>query len=492
MDFSGKHARRLVSAGTLGLSLCILAAVAPAPAGAATSGLANAPTRAAKVRAIQLFSVTPASLPAVGGTVRIQALVAGARKCRFTGAAAFKKLPTTMNCGGKVASVKVRLPRNRGAAARRYTFHLRTGGASSSASVIVRGHAKGGSAKSAPLIVTQLPSSQAPAANGVVTFVAAASGNPIPSSQWQVSADNGSVWTNVAANADVGGSSSASYSFLATASENGWEYRVVFSNSQGQVASAADTLTVTGAPTAPTGAPTPATSTNWSGYAARSSNAATPFSAVSGSWTVPTLTCSPTGVTYLSHWVGIDGLGGSTVEQDGIEAICNSGVASYYAWYELWGDPSPLPSVNGGMEVPASSATYPVHPGDAITASTSFSSPNWLFTVADTTGGWVYSSSVPEFAPAPLQSTVEWIVELPDVCPSMNTATCTQAPALADFGTADFTGASATVGGVLSPISALNPMALALVLTPGTPALASPGPLNSTGNGFTDTWNASS
>jgi hypothetical protein len=143
------------------------------------------------------------------------------------------------------------------------------------------------------------------------------------------------------------------------------------------------------------------------------------------------------------------------------------------------------------MEVPAG-ATYPVHPGDAITASTSFSSPNWLFTVADITQGWVYSSSVPEFAPAPPQSSVEWIVELPDVCPGANTATCAQAPALADFGTADFTLANATLGGVVSPISALNPMELTLRLTPGTPALASPSPLSSTGNGFNDTWNASS
>src|SRR5260370_40828673 len=72
-------------------------------------------------------------------------------------------------------------------------------------------------------------------------------------------------------------------------------------------------------------------STNWSGYAAYNSGAA---SDVKGSWVVPAVNC--TGVTqntYSSAWVGIDGYNDGTVEQTGTEQDCINGHASYYAWF---------------------------------------------------------------------------------------------------------------------------------------------------------------
>lgn len=439
----------------------------------ATSAALAVPAAAATPKtavSIKRFAATPASLPATGGSVRLQALTSGARVCVFTADATLKKLPKTKSCTDHGATLSVRLPVNRYAAARTYTFYLHAGKVNASTSVLVRAGA------SAPFIVTGLPATQTPAANGVITFSAAASGHPLPSSQWQFSTDAGNTWADVAANADVGGGASASYSFLANSSENGWEYRVVFSNSQGVVTTTADTLTL---------AATPASTANWAGFVAANAT----FSAVNGSWTVPAVTCPATGNTYSSQWVGIDGYGGSTVEQDGIGAFCSAGTPVYFAWYEIWGDLA----VDNGLAVIANNTTYPVHAGDAITATTAFANSTWTFTVTDSTQNWTYSETAPAFTPAPPQSSAEWIVESPDVC-TTSFSTCAPANALTDFGTAAFTNASATTttSNVASPISAFAFAPLQIQSAPTSSVLASVSALNPTGNGFTVTWNASS
>jgi hypothetical protein len=62
------------------------------------------------------------------------------------------------------------------------------------------------------------------------------------------------------------------------------------------------------------------TRTNWSGYVAETSFAqpqANSVTAVDGSWIVPKVTGAATGQAESSVWVGIDGFGGSTLEQIG-------------------------------------------------------------------------------------------------------------------------------------------------------------------------------
>ena len=75
------------------------------------------------------------------------------------------------------------------------------------------------------------------------------------------------------------------------------------------------------------------TSPNWSGYAAATSPSpeTDSVSAVSGNWTVPSV--SGSGTTCSCVWVGIDGFGGSTVEQIGTEQDVVNGTADYYAWW---------------------------------------------------------------------------------------------------------------------------------------------------------------
>lgn len=92
-------------------------------------------------------------------------------------------------------------------------------------------------ATTAPTITTQ-PINQTVTAGQTATFTAAASGNPTPTVQWQVSTNGGGTFTNVS------GATSTTYSFTTTAAQNGNQFRAVFTNSAGSATSNAATLTV--------------------------------------------------------------------------------------------------------------------------------------------------------------------------------------------------------------------------------------------------------
>lgn len=95
-----------------------------------------------------------------------------------------------------------------------------------------------GSGPTAPAITSQ-PSSQTVASGQKATFTVAASGNPAPTYQWQ----------DAVTNADIPGATAASYSIAAvTANDNGSKFRVVVSNSAGNITSATATLTVDSVP----------------------------------------------------------------------------------------------------------------------------------------------------------------------------------------------------------------------------------------------------
>jgi hypothetical protein len=94
----------------------------------------------------------------------------------------------------------------------------------------------------APAITTQ-PASQVVVAGGRVTFAAAASANPTPAVQWQVSTDGGRSFRNVA------GATSAALSLTAAAAQNGNQYRAVFTNALGTAVTTTATLDVDFAPT---------------------------------------------------------------------------------------------------------------------------------------------------------------------------------------------------------------------------------------------------
>jgi hypothetical protein len=92
-------------------------------------------------------------------------------------------------------------------------------------------------------VVNSGPSSQTVTAGQSVSFTASAAGNPTPAVQWQVSTNGGSTWTNIS------GATGTTFTIAsATAGQNGYEYRAVFTNSLGSTATAAATLTVQFAP----------------------------------------------------------------------------------------------------------------------------------------------------------------------------------------------------------------------------------------------------
>jgi hypothetical protein len=227
-------------------------------------------------------------------------------------------------------------------------------------------------------------------------------------------------------------------------------------------------------PTPPTSSQA-TTSTNWSGYAAATSLKSSQtgsVSAVSGSWTVPAVTGSGTG--YSAVWVGIDGYQSSTVEQIGTSSDISNGVATYYAWYEMYPNASTTIAVTS-LKVAA---------GDKITASVQYAAGAFVLTITDGTQSFTTSQTVAN----PRESSAEWIVE----APSSNAGVLP----LANFGTVTFTNATATINGVTGAIddsswkstainmvssrnalealtSALTDTAASTSTTPATPASSS-------------------
>ncbi len=218
-------------------------------------------------------------------------------------------------------------------------------------------------------------------------------------------------------------------------------------------------------------------SQNWAGYVVRAS--AGSVADVKGSWVVPAIQgpC-PSTDAFSAFWVGIDGLGSTTVEQTGTDSDCVKGAPLYDAWYEFF---------------PATAHTrssVPVHPGDAISAEVRYSGGSFTVTLADLTTAASFSKSMQDSGAQRLSA--EWIAEAPSsgggVLP------------LADFGTVsfgyDYTGVagscSATVGGTSGALgmfpSAGFPL-VALAMETGSGATkAATSLVSSDGTSFSVTW----
>src|ERR1019366_1954335 len=95
----------------------------------------------------------------------------------------------------------------------------------------------------APTVTTN-PVNQTVTVGATPSFTAAASGNPAPTVQWQVSKDNGVTFNNVA------GATSATLTLTpaVTLGQTGNQYRATFTNSVGTATTTAAKLTVVAAP----------------------------------------------------------------------------------------------------------------------------------------------------------------------------------------------------------------------------------------------------
>lgn len=201
-------------------------------------------------------------------------------------------------------------------------------------------------------------------------------------------------------------------------------------------------------------------SINWSGYATTGST----YTDVKGSWTQPTATCGAGQTAYSSFWVGIDGDTTNTVEQTGTDADCSSGAPTYYAWYEMY----PKFPVN------LSTSSYPVSPGDSLSAEVSANGRgSFTLTIRDGTH-WTFTTN--QTSKKARLGSAEWIAEAPSgsggVLP------------LADFGTVSFSSCTANGASISSNP---NPDEIVMVTSSGT-VKAQPSGLGSGGTSFSVAW----
>ncbi|MEJ3748011.1 immunoglobulin I-set domain protein [Actinomycetes bacterium KLBMP 9797] len=93
-------------------------------------------------------------------------------------------------------------------------------------------------AKQVSPAVTAHPANRSVRAGETVTLTAAASGAPAPTVRWQVSPDGAQTWQ------DLAGATAATLSFTARATQDGYQYRALFTNEVGTTRSTAATLTI--------------------------------------------------------------------------------------------------------------------------------------------------------------------------------------------------------------------------------------------------------
>jgi hypothetical protein len=190
------------------------------------------------------------------------------------------------------------------------------------------------------------------------------------------------------------------------------------------------------------------------------------FKAITGSWTVPTVT-GPSGETSAdSAWIGIGGVSTSDLIQVGTQDTVNpSGQASYSAFYEL------LPNSSANI------SNISVHPGDHLTASlTEVSSGEWTITITDLTDNESFTMNT---AYTSSNSSAEWIEEDPSY------SSRRQIP-FDNFGSVTFSAGTTTTSGGTDSITTSSAQPVTMV-DQFSDAMATPSSLS--GSSFSVTRN---
>ncbi len=197
-------------------------------------------------------------------------------------------------------------------------------------------------------------------------------------------------------------------------------------------------------------------SSNWSGYAANGGT----FTSVTATWTVPTVSATSSGAD--ATWIGIGGLTSNDLIQAGTQAMVDgSGTVEYSSWIEM---------------LPQSSRNVPlsVSAGDSVTVTITQQSGNdWLIALKNNTTNGTYSVTV-QYSSS--NSSAEWIQEAPSVGRGL--------VSLDQFGTVQFSGASAVRDGKTMSAAALGAKAITMINGQGQ-AIAQPSTIASDGSSFT-------
>ncbi|MBK9464979.1 MAG: DUF4082 domain-containing protein [Chitinophagaceae bacterium] len=157
-------------------------------------------------------------------------------------------------------------------------------------------------------VVTTHPALQTVCTGSPATFVSAASGNPVPMVQWQVSTDNGNTWN------DVVSATNATYTFTTSVADNSKQYKAIWTNSAGVAESNVATLTVNPLPTATISAVTnPVCPGGQVALQLANASGASPYTLVVNGNTYSNISAGQTFATFNIAEQSIWGSGGSPV-----------------------------------------------------------------------------------------------------------------------------------------------------------------------------------
>jgi hypothetical protein len=160
-------------------------------------------------------------------------------------------------------------------------------------------------------------------------------------------------------------------------------------------------------------------STNWAGYAVTGST----YTSVAANWIEPSVTCTSNGI--VGFWVGLDGWGSTSVEQDGTGVDCEKGTPQQFAWWETY---------------PANSVQVynaPVSAGDQMSSSiVSQGHGKYVMVLTDWTARWTIKN--PATLPEGRSASAEIVAEAVTAGDDITT--------LPDFGAIGFTGSTINNG----------------------------------------------
>ena len=167
-------------------------------------------------------------------------------------------------------------------------------------------------------------------------------------------------------------------------------------------------------------------STNWAGYAVTGGT----YTSVASNWVEPNVTCTSNGI--VGFWIGLDGWGSTSVEQDGTGVDCSSGTPQQFAWWETYPENS--------IQV----YQAPVAAGDRMSSEVaSEGNGQYVMALTDWTENWSERNVVS--APTAQNASAEIVAEA-----VTNGSSIT---ALPDFGGIEFTGSTIN-GGTLQSAAA--------------------------------------
>ena len=156
----------------------------------------------------------------------------------------------------------------------------------------------------------------------------------------------------------------------------------------------------------------PMKSTNWAGYAVTGGT----YTQVSANWIEPSVTCTSNGI--VGFWVGLDGWGSTSVEQDGTGVDCEKGTPQQFAWWETY--PSNSVQVYSA----------PVSAGDQMSSSiVAQGHGQYLMVLTDWTAQWTIKN--PTVLPVGRNASAEVVAEAVTAGNDITT--------LPDFGAIGFT-----------------------------------------------------